>query len=497
MTRWRSRQRDERGVALVTVLFVGAVMTVTVTAAAFIAVQEFRAANRDRGATSALALSEAGIDRTIQWMRSNKVPWRYIVLSGCAPATVDGVAYETITLNGQIGNGTYSTVIRRADDCAPVPTSVPSPRVPQQMILESTGCTNNTAGEPCPTSSSKRVVRQAVAVSSRALPVGMSGARVDLRGSPTFRDLVLIARGIVNTRRQVTVLGTDPYYKKSDFYPCTTGLSESAGQCFDAGSANDAQMPASIHSTDRVFLNPNGLNEHPPNPNCSQAQFLWDGSATGGAIDGTVCGTVAYPNRPPTSLFTDIDADRISTDPRLTEEDHLFFKEIAQQQGLYCSDYGSAAARCVRGGTDPLTCNATCATISGDIDQNDVAGLGNYFVVYIEFPDGSDPMRNMLGWDVESPAPTDPCDTTVPANTMIVTIVRNGGFETKTDFMGAIFAEDGVYDTSADTIFEGTIAANLIRTRGSPTICNSQRWVDSVPGVFIQVVPLQWSEVDR
>src|SRR5688572_6768044 len=166
MSKWRHMRKDERGVALVTVLFVGAVMTVTVTAAAFIAVGEFRASNRDRGATTALALSEAGIDRTIQWIRSNRVPWRYLVLSGCT-APVNGVTYSTVTLNGQIGTGTYSTTITRADSCVPAPTAVPSPRVAQQMIITGTGCTNNVVGTPCETGSSKRVVRQAVALTSR------------------------------------------------------------------------------------------------------------------------------------------------------------------------------------------------------------------------------------------------------------------------------------------------------------------------------------------
>ena len=493
---FRGRSRDERGVALVTVLFVGAVMTVTVSAAAFIAVQEFRASNRDRGATSALALSEAGIDRTIQWLRSNQAPWRFLVLSGCGTVgSVGGVSYSTITLNGQIGTGTYSTTITRKDACSPLPTAVPNPRVAQTMVLTSTGCTSNTAGTACPTGSSKRVVRQAVSLSSRSLPVGMSAARIDVRGNPTFRNMVVVARGIVNTRRQIVISGTDPYYKKSDFYPCTGTETEAAGQCFTPGSVNDAAMPASVHSTDRIFLSPNGTNEHPPNPNCT-AGYVWDGSATGGTVTGTACG-VAFPNRPPTTLFTDVDADYVARDPRLTEEDHLFFKEIAQQSGLYCSNYGSAAATCKRGGTSPVTCTATCNTISGAIDQTDIAGLGNYYVVYIEYPDGTDATRNMLQWNVASPAPSQPCNTTVAANTMAVVIVRNGGVETRSDFMGAIFAEDGHFETSGNFTFEGTIAANFIRTRGSPTICNSQRWMDSMPGIFIQAVPLQWSEVDR
>lgn len=490
----RRQRASQAGVALVSVLFIGAVMTVTVSAAAFIAVQEFRAANHDRGATSALALSEAGVDRSMQWIRSNKTTWRNIVLSGCGTkGSIEGVSYETITLNGQIGSGTYSTTITRADGCSPLPAQVPSPRVPQQLILESTGCTNNTVGMVCPTGASKRVVRQAVTVSSRPLPIGVSTNRIDARGSPTFRNMVVFARGIVNTRRQITMTGADPYYKKSDFYPCTGGLTEAQGHCFDVASSNDAPMPASIHSTDRIFLNPNGTSEHPPNPNCTSAQYTWDGSATGSdyaaAGESAAVGCLPYPNRPPSTLFTDADYDRLARDPRLSEEDHLYFKQIAQQSGLYCADYGSSSQKCTKAGAP--------ATVSGDLDNPDVAGIGNFYTVYIEYPDGTDPQRNMVNWSVTTPAPNAPCNSTAPATTMAVVIVRNGGFTTKQNFMGALFAEDGHYETGDNVAFEGTIAAQSIRTRGGPTVCNSQRWVDSMPGIYLQVTPLQWSEVDR
>lgn len=493
---------------MVTVLFIGAVMTVTVSAAAFIAVQEFRAAGRDRGATSALALSEAGIDRTIQWMRSNNVPWRYLALSGCG--SVAGTTYNEITLNGQIGTGTYSTTISRADDtnasptaCTPVHTSVPSVREVQQLVLTSIGCTNNTAGQPCPTGSSRRVVRQAVAMSTRSLPVGMSSNRIDFRGNPTLNNMVVFARGIVNTRRQITVAGSDPYYTKSDFYPCIGSLTEAAGQCFTENGPNDIAMPASVHSTDRIFLSPNGADIHPPNPNCNVAQYTWDGSATGSnyAAQGLPADVrcPAFPNRPPSTLFTDSDYDRLARTPRLTEEDHQYFRQVAQNAGLYCSNYGSPSEQCRRGGTDPCVDGSpdACTMVAGALDNADVAGLGNFFVVYVEYPAGTDPQANMLNWNVTTPAPTNPCSSNAAAATNIVVIVRNGGMEPNTNFMGAIFAEDGRVEVGGNLRVEGTIAATFIRSRGTPTICNSQRWLESLPGVFIQVVPLQWSEVDR
>ena len=477
-------RKDERGVALVTVLFIGAVMTVTVSAAAFVAMTEFRAAGRDRGATSALALGEAGIDRTIQWMRSNRVPWRYLVLSGCT-GTIAGNSYSTVTLNGQIGTGSYSAQITRADACNPAPTSVPSPRDVQQIIITSTGCTNSTAGTACPTTSSKRVVRQAVALSSRELPIGVSSVRIDARGTPTFRNVVVVSRGIVNTRKQVTMTGTDPYYEKEDYYPC--GASLVAPNCFPEDGNNLGDMPASIHSTDRIYINPNGTDEHAGGLNCSQAQYVWDGSITGGT-GLTGCGAYTYPNRPPTSLFNDNDADRVSSDPRLTEEDHLFYKAIAQQAGLYCANYNT-------GGANACTRAGVAATVSGPIDPADVAGLGNFYVVYIDFPAGSDAQRNLLTWNISNMSGI--CTGNTAVTSSFVLIVRNGGVTINTNGLGAIFAEDGPVEIGANTAFEGSVAATFLRTRGSPTFCNSQRWVDSMPGAFIQVVPVQWSEVDR
>jgi Tfp pilus assembly protein PilX len=481
------RLRNEAGVALITVLFIGAVMTVTVSTAAFVAVGEFRAANDDRGSSSALAYAEAGVDRTILWIRSNRAVWRQIVLSGCG--TVAGTVYNPIRLQGQVNNGHYNATISRADNCSPVPTTIPPPQEAQQMVITSEGCTDGTAGAACPTGAARRVVRQAIRVGTRPLPIGMSSNRVDSQGSPSLIGLTVFARGIVNTRSQIDVSGTDPWYEKEDFYPCTGGAVPPA--CFPEDGDNVGDMPAAVHSTDRIFLRPNGTNEHPPSPNCAEPDFIWDGSATGGASTALSTACPDYPLSPPTSLFTDADHDRLASTPRLTEEDHHFFKSIAQQQGLYCSNYGSAAQTCSKAGVTPV------AGVAGDIDQLDVAGLGQNFVVYIEYPAG-DPLSRQLGWNVTNPVPTDVCTANPPvANTMVVLIVRGAGVETKTNFMGAIFAEDGNFSTAGNLRFEGSLAANVIRTRGTPTLCMTNRWLQSMPGVFLEVTALRWSEVDR
>src|SRR5687768_4057219 len=88
------RLAGERGVAMVTVLMVAAVLTVVSSTAAFITVQEFRAGTDDRRAGKALATAEAGIDRAMLWIRSFQLPWKDIVLSGCTE-TATGVAYPS------------------------------------------------------------------------------------------------------------------------------------------------------------------------------------------------------------------------------------------------------------------------------------------------------------------------------------------------------------------------------------------------------------------
>lgn len=491
-----SRLRNERGVAMITVLLIGAVMTVVVASASLIAIQEYRAANQDRGGTKALAYAEAGIDRTILWLRSNKTTWKNIVLSGCG--TVAGSTYTTVTLNGAVpavagssGAGTYSATISRADNCNPVPTAVPSPRVAQQLVITSDGCVEGIVGATCPTGNAERVVKQAISVIARQLPVGASASKgIDMRGSPSFRNMIIFSKGIVTTRKQMTVTGTDPYYKKSDFYPCSGSAVPGTGSVYRCyNSTNDAAMPASVHTTDRIFNNPNGGNVHPPSPNCS---YPWDGSATGVTIATNPGGTcTAGPSGvPPTANFSDSDYARIAQDPRLTEEDQRYFKQVAQQSGLYCGNYNPAA------GTNSCTRAGVAATnVTGDIDPADVTGLGNFFVVYVEFPSTTNPMSNSLGWNVPNPINQSPCSSTAAATSSILLIVRNGGVTSKTAFLGAIFAEDGVFETNNIT-FEGALATAMIRTRGNPTICNSQRWIDAMPGAFLRVTPLDWSEVD-
>ena len=76
------RLANQRGVAMVTVLFVGMALTVVVSGAAFISVREIQAGRDDQRGGRAMAYAEAGIDRAYQFLRS-PLGWKYKTLSGC------------------------------------------------------------------------------------------------------------------------------------------------------------------------------------------------------------------------------------------------------------------------------------------------------------------------------------------------------------------------------------------------------------------------------
>ena len=76
-------RRNERGVAMVTVILVGAAMTAVVSVAAFAGVQEFRTVTDDKKASAALSYAESGVDRFLQYMRLGSVSWNRLWTAGC------------------------------------------------------------------------------------------------------------------------------------------------------------------------------------------------------------------------------------------------------------------------------------------------------------------------------------------------------------------------------------------------------------------------------
>ena len=478
------RLRGQSGVAMITVLFVGAVLTVVASTAAFITVREFRAGSDDRRASQAHSYAEAGIDRMLMYMRDPKFGWRDVVMAGCGN-------FPVVSIDGVVGFGTFQTTLRRQGAC---PNEVPSPKVAQKVRIRSRG--------QHPTAS--RILEQAVEVQSLGLPIGLFSQRVDANGAGTATNISLITNESINGREKLSFLGIDPYYEREDFYPCPAF----GTRCVPADNDSKGDMPAAAHSGQRIFYRQGGLNreEHPSSPNCTANgiregapanQSVWDGSISGTeftATQGSACGWVdpitgTVGGSPPTARFSSRDADRLAPTPALSEEDYQYFRDVARGTGLYCFISGTTRNCTLKG--NPIT------IVNNVINQTDIAGADLKFVAYFDFAPGTDPFNvaNTIIWR----ASHGPCTNDPATNRSGILIVRNGSIsmEGGSSLTGAIIAEDGAFDSKGNFSVEGTVIAKEIRVRGSANFKLTQCWVDNLPGPFFGVTPARWSERDR
>ncbi|MFN2525055.1 MAG: hypothetical protein ABR505_02150, partial [Actinomycetota bacterium] len=219
---WMSRIRGERGVAMITVLFIGAVLTVASSTAFFVTIQDFRAGDDERRAAQALAYAEAGIDRFL--LEIPAIDWGEMMVSGC-----NGRILQQI--NGRIGNGTYHVELRPVT-CPPAGV-VPRPRQnrSERLTLTSTG------EHPA----ARRVVQQLIEVKPKGLPIALyAESRADSGGAGggvRVTNASLITPGNLSGRDQLEFFGFDPFYSRHDFYPTFFPDFEDPGQMVSAAHA--------------------------------------------------------------------------------------------------------------------------------------------------------------------------------------------------------------------------------------------------------------------
>ena len=483
-------RRDERGVAMVTVLFVGAVLTAVATAASFVVVTELQSGSSDRRGTQALSFAEAGIDRLALELRRGAITWGLIRESGCKYPP-----YEIP--NAQLGNGTYRAELsvynpELAPDqrTPPVPWSASNdtsalacqgrsddPRVPQYFAITSEG--------QRPTG--RRVVRQVVTIAALNLPVGVYADRVDVNGTVGMLSISLISPGDIIGREKIGFTGLDPYYRLGDFY---------------SGESMSVQIPAGAHAKGSIYYVAGGgkLREHPPNPNCTAntrgtaGQSVWDGSFDGSTLTAG-CPTwpvpAGYPRSfPPTSKFTQSDLSRVAPTPTLAEEDFQTLKQAAKDRGLYCYIPNTGSATCQRPGTAGAVFD-----LSLPIQTSDLATLPKNFVAYFEFQSGGDPFSKQIKWKATAGA----CNSDPLVNSTVTIVVRNGGMsmENGASINGAVFAPEGRFDSSGNFRVNGTVIAKEFRIRGGATLSLDRCWVDNMPAAFLGIQRARWLEVDR
>jgi hypothetical protein len=479
--------RDDRGVAMITVLFVGAALTVMATTAAFSTIKEMRSSTDDRKSAEALSYAEAGVDRFLQYLRvgdrKGLVTWHKMISAGCE--VPDGLTLPV----GNVASGEFTAVLKVFEPNPP--SGDPADRYAPGACDYRASQANDPQGQSFIITSkgthpaAKRVVQQVVKVTPLGLPIGIYAETVDAGGTPDMFGISMFTEGQIRGREKLEFVGDDPYYFMSDFFP--DGVT---------GRSMTEHVPAAAHALGGIYQKQNGSQPEFPGPtdpttrNCTanaNAQSLWDsdGSAATGTITTGCSGQVGYPN---TSRFTPTIMDNVRPH-ELTEQDHQALRDAAKTSGIYCSI--GATTSCTRAGT-PMT------GIPGVWQDGDVAPLFaegiNNFVVYFDYLTG-DTLTNQIKWhaDVWGCNDTDP-----DLNKSVVIVVRRGGIEFQDAQLNGAFIMDGELRYTGNPVLNGTIISQSgFSINGTADFTLDSCWVKNMPGPFLTSAPTAWSEIDR
>ncbi|MGH2556967.1 MAG: hypothetical protein ACRDHO_14805, partial [Actinomycetota bacterium] len=441
--KWFSKLRnDESGVAMITVMMVGIIISSVTAVGTFVTIEEFRAGSEDRKASESLTIAEAGLDRFVSALRDGTLTWGDINEAGCSQPPL-----QLETAQGEVGRGSFDvslTVYSRTEGTPPSPWAVAndslpvcqgrtsSPKAGQLFAVSSTGTNPNAT----------RTVRQVVEIQDLKLPIGIYAEHVSANGNPDMTNISLITPDDVVGREKMHFSGTDPYYTLDRFWPGVTAY-------------EGVPAPAAVHSLGAIYQKANGKGstEHiagaPLNCNANailNGQSMWDQSGQGGAIpSGSTCSswTGSPTAAPPSSELTSLVG--IAPSPRLSDQDFLRLAQSAKQTGLYCSiPTGSNSASCLRAGT------AVTANMNNSWQTSDLGGItAQHFVAYFDFKDASKPTVNEVKWGADLIAnavgPGQYCSPIPANNRSVIIIVRNGSFqiESNTEINGAIFLPEG------------------------------------------------------
>jgi len=451
---------DERGVAMVTVIFIAAILMVVTSTAAFMTISELRASTSDRSGAQAFTFAEAGIDRFVYELRRGSFSWQQLNSAGC-----DGNPYLALP-PGSLGDGSYVAEL-----------AVYDPTAPEADRLPPAACANRpAAGEPGYFAvlsagrnalAGQRTLRQVVRIEMMPLPVGVFVQSVDANGETRMRSVSLLATGDIWGRDKIGFSGVDPYYTMQDFY--------------GAGASATDNIPAAAHAAGGIYAA--RRLEHPPSPNCNAnprgtaGQSLWDGSSFGGPVTSGCAGQSGFP---PTAHFTGLSNTR-----NLSQEEYEMLRESAKVSGIYCN---FAVPSCISGGAT--------RGVTTTIQRADVAALPASFVAYFDFPAGSNPDVNTITWK----AAVGPCSDTPGMTRSVVVVVRNGGLKMNGApalITGAALLPEGIFDSAGDYNMHGPLIARELRLRGSGVIEMSECWLGNVPSPLLDVRPIRWSELDH
>ncbi|MDX6224919.1 MAG: hypothetical protein QOE64_1295 [Frankiales bacterium] len=487
MNRFRSMRDDDRGLGIITVIFVMAIISALAVTATALTVNNLGNARRDRQSLSALATSEAGVSQAIQRLRTGNLSQLSCMepLPGALPTgpvcTSTTMGWTSATSPMQVNvDGTVGSCVT-SKDCFKVWIGTVAPYVP-----------NCPARHASPPASCSGVYR----VHSTGVSGNGPGARklaVDVKVTPypypigVFSEQTMSGNGNVGIHSESIFTNGCMMNRQDDSH-------SGSGTQFQWDSVNNRPVidlvydqPAAAHATGKVDDHNNSCNQsiHETNSGTQvkcNTTFPYDQDSGGGSLTaGDGCygkytrsdGSV-YPT---TSLFTATDLQNVGYRPRgLTDAQYDALKEQAQAEGTYNLATGSISST--------LT-SLLSAGVTSPVLYWDTASVSLHST---DFP--SSFLRSI--------------DTSSSCSSNSVTIVVNGsghdldyqGGNTGPYLVAALFVPDGTLTGSGGRNTIGTVFAKTVDLGGNVDFYMDQCFASNPPGATLDAQVINWREDD-
>jgi len=444
-------RRDERGVAMVTVLLVTAVLTglgVTITQ---VSLSNLGNAGRDRLSSGALGAAEAGVARAISFIHQNNTN----VLK-CSPTCASTGGTDT---RWKWGNSSTPAEVSLPDGrkakvwIEPVqPYQPPAYKVGTYRI-HSTGTAGAGPG--------KRTLQVTVEVKPLSFPFGVyTREKLNNGGTAAIYNETVLSNACIDNRDKMTFVGIDAYYGIPAAAHSTSYITGANLQICDSNLAN-------VRNNDKKAIHGAAIGTCNTNFPYDQDNAPLGGSFPAGS--GCLSAPNQYTN---SSLFT---IDMLQDEPYnfvprgLTDAQYALLRARAQAQGTYFTT------------TKPTSWPNAATTPN--------------VVIYFKIGAGQEVQLNT---ELNSYAwTTDPsCTQQHPG---LVLIVEGGDLRINSNakLTGAVFVPDGSLTYNGGAELVGTVFTKKLTLSGNAQISLNECYTRSTPGGVLDIKPIRFREVDR
>ena len=442
-------RRDERGVAMVTVLLVTGVLTALGVTVTQVSLSNLSNAGRDRVASGALGAAEAGVTRAISYINSNNTH----ALS-CSPScSANKWGNKSDPAKVTLPDGREARVwIETIQPYAP-----PGYKVGLYKV-HSVGTAGSGPG--------KRTLEVTIEVKPLAFPLGIyTRNKLNNGGSAAIFNETVMSNDCIDSRDKMNFTGIDAYY----------GIPAAAHSTSYITSDNYGSVK--YCSNDLTWIRNNDTKAiHRASVGTCNPQFPYDrdNAPLGGNFPaGSACSTAS--NQYTSSSLFNVDMlknDPYNFKPRgLTDAEYALLKARAQSLGLYFTtpNPGATAWPNAANVSDPVIYFKLTAAQEVQINTE----------------------LNSYAWQ------NDPsCIMQHPA---VVIVVEGGNLRINSTarLTGPIFVPDGnlTYNGGAELV--GTVFTNRLHLTGNAQISLNECYAKATPGGVLDIKPVRFREVDR